>query len=360
MIKRQDLTEEEAGSLVEALATAVLVADADLHIIKVNAAAESLLALSATKVVGRSLSDIFTGACDFIRLIGRTMKDSRSFTEHDLKLTLMSMHCVVVDCTVSPWLSNRNAAPRVIIELASVERYQRIQLEENLMLQNQVTVALMHGLAHEVKNPLGGIRGAAQLLERELEDQRQAEYTQVIIGEADRLRTLVDKMLGPRGALNKRPVNIHDVLEHVSQLVEAEHAGTVEIRRDYDPSLPNLISDRDQLVQALLNLIRNAARAIDGLGGSIIVRTRAQRKFTIGESVHRLVMRIDIIDTGAGVATDIADSIFFPMVSGHADGSGLGLPLAQAIINRQGGLIGFKSEPGWTEFTVWLPIEVGK
>ncbi|HJP35856.1 MAG TPA: nitrogen regulation protein NR(II), partial [Gammaproteobacteria bacterium] len=296
-----------------------------------------------------------------VRLVGRTIEDRRSFTERELELTPVSMRCLVVDCTVSPWLSSApDAAPKVIIELASVERHQRIQLEENMLLQNQATTALVRGFAHEVKNPLGGIRGAAQLLERELEDRRQAEYTQVIIGEADRLRTLVDKMLGPRAALGKLPVNIHDVLEHVRQLVEAEYGGSVEIRRDYDPSLPELNGDRDQLIQAFLNLVRNAARAIDGTGGSIVVRTRARRKFTIGESVHRLVMRVDVVDTGPGVAPDIADSIFFPMVSGYADGSGLGLPLAQSMVNRQGGLIGFKSEPGCTEFTVWLPMEGGK
>jgi len=358
MTKHGDLTGEDAGKLVEALATAVLVADADLCIVSVNAAAESLLALSATKLVGRQLRDVFLGTPDFVDLIGRTLTDRRSFTERDLELKPMNLPPVMVDCTVSPWVSGNGTDIKVVIELVSIERHQRIQLEENMMLQNQVTSALMRGLAHEVKNPLGGIRGAAQLLERELEDQRQAEYTQIIIGEADRLRTLVDKMLGPHGSLEKQRVNIHDILEHVRQLVEAEHAGALEIARDYDPSLPELVADRDQLIQAFLNLVRNAVRALDGLGGTITLRSRAQRNFTIGDTVNRLVMRIDVIDTGPGVAPDIADSIFFPMVSGHAEGSGLGLPLAQSMINRQGGLIGFKSEPGHTEFSVWLPIEV--
>jgi two-component system nitrogen regulation sensor histidine kinase GlnL len=267
---------------------------------------------------------------------------------------------VIVDCSVSPWISGRAAVTHVLIELTSVERHQRIQLEENILIQNQATTALMRGLAHEVKNPLGGIRGAAQLLERELEDQRLAEYTQIIIGEADRLRTLVDRMLGPHAALERRRVNIHDVLEHVRQLVHAEYAGAVVITRDYDPSLPELTGDRDQLIQAFLNLLSNAARAVGSSQESITVRTRAQRKFTIADKVHRVVIRVDIIDTGPGVPAEIADSIFYPMVSGHADGSGLGLPLAQAMINRQGGLIGFSSEPGHTEFNVWLPLEFAK
>lgn len=360
MTKRPNSGDDDGSRLVDALSTAILVIDPDLRITRVNAAAESLLALSAAKLVGRTLGEVFTNGCDFIRLVSRALEDRRSFTERDLALTPMNLRRVIVDCTVSPWSPSRDAAEEVVIELSGVERHQRIQLEENILLQTQVTTALMRGLAHEIKNPLGGIRGAAQLLERELEDRRQAEYTQIIIGEADRLRTLVDRMLGPRGSLEKRVVNIHEILEHVCQLVEAEHSGEVVIERDYDPSLPQLKADRDQLVQAFLNLVHNAVQATPDASDRIILRSRAQRKFTIGETVHRLVMRIDVIDTGTGVAPEIADSIFFPMVSGHADGTGLGLPLAQSLINRQGGLIGFRSEPGRTDFSVWLPIEVEK
>lgn len=344
--------------LIEALATAVIVADKDLRVTTVNAAAEALMAQSASKLVGRLLPQVFVGEPDFIGLIGRALSDGRSFTERDLELAPTAMHSVIVDCTVSPWYPHKDSAASVVVELNSVERHQRIQLEENMLLQNQVTTALMRGLAHEVKNPLGGIRGAAQLLERELEHHGHAEYTQIIIGEADRLRTLVDKMLGPNSVLEKQTVNIHEVLEHVRQLVEVEQTGALIIQRDYDPSLPEFISDRDQLVQAFLNLVSNAAHAVEETGGTITLRSRAQRKFTIGDRVHRLVIRVDIVDTGPGVPEDIADSIFFPMVSGHASGSGLGLPMAQSMINRQGGLIGFKSVAGCTEFSVWLPIEV--
>lgn len=356
---RQETVNEDANTLIEALATAVVVTDEALRISKVNAAAESLLALSATTLLGRSLADFFGTASDFIRLIERTLRDRRSFTERNLELTAFGLPSVPVDCTVTLWELGAATPAKIIIELASVERHQRIQFEEKLLLQNQATSALMRGLAHEVKNPLGGIRGAAQLLERELEDRRHAEYTQIIIGEVDRLRILVDKMLGPLGTLDNQPVNIHDVLEHVRQLVQAEHIGAFEFCRDYDPSLPDLLGDRDQLIQAFLNLVRNAARALDGREGRITLRSRAQRKFTIGDKQHRLVIRIDVIDTGPGVAPDIADRIFFPLVSGYADGSGLGLPLAQSMISRQGGVIGFTSEPGHTEFSVWLPIEVG-
>ena len=359
MTTQFDLISADSGSLVEALATAVVVVDDRLQIETVNAAAESLLALSAAKLVGRALDEALADGSELAALIARVFDDPRTYTERDLQLVLQNVQTIVVDCTVSPWISRENDELRVVIELASVERHQRIKVEENMLIQNQVTTALMRGLAHEVKNPLGGIRGAAQLLERKLEDQSQAEYTQIIIGEADRLRALVDSMLGPPEAPRKHFVNIHEVLEHVAQLVSVEHTCAVRIVRDYDPSLPEFEGDRDQLVQAFLNLVRNAARAIDD-DGEIRLRTRAQRKFNIGENVHRLVARIDVIDTGAGVPAEISESIFYPMVTGHADGTGLGLPLAQSMVNRQGGLIGFNSEPGHTEFSVWLPLGAGR
>jgi two-component system nitrogen regulation sensor histidine kinase GlnL len=248
----------------------------------------------------------------------------------------------------------------MVIELNSVERHHRIQTEEALLMQTQASAAVMRGLAHEVKNPLGGIRGAAQLLERELEDQRQAEYTQIIIGEVDRLRNLVDRMLGPPGEPCAAPVNIHDVLEHVTHIVDAESAGSSVIRRDYDPSIPELFADRDQLIQAFLNIVRNAMQALHAVGGTIELKTRIQRNLTIGPKMHSLVARVDVIDSGPGVNPEIADSIFYPMVSGRAEGSGLGLPLAQSLLNRQGGLVEFASEPGHTVFTVWLPIGTEK
>ena len=359
MTTQFDLISADSGSLVEALATAVVVVDDAYCVESVNAAAESLLALSAAKLVGRKLDEAFADGSELATLVTRVLEDPRTYTERDLHLVLQNVQTIIVDCTVSPWVSREDAETRVIVELVSVERHQRIQLEENMLVQNQVTTALMRGFAHEVKNPLGGIRGAAQLLERKLEDQAQAEYTQIIIGEADRLRALVDSMLGPPEAPRKEPVNIHEVLEHVAQLVTAEHSCAVRIARDYDPSLPEFEGDRNQLVQAFLNLVRNAARAIDG-DGEIRLRTRAQRKFNIGENVHRLVARIDVIDTGPGVPAEISESIFYPMVSGHADGTGLGLPLAQSMVNRQGGLIGFNSEPGHTEFNVWLPLGAGR
>ena len=342
--------------LLDALATAVILVDDRLRLVRANAAAQSLIATSEARLRDISLPEMLPGADELIAAVRRALLEGRSFTERDLDLRLARASATTVDCSITPlWRSGRDPS-LVIIEMTNLERHQRIQLEGNMLMRNQVSSVLLQGLAHEIKNPLGGIRGAAQLLERELEDQRLAEYTQIIIGEADRLRTLVERMLGPRGESNKQAMNIHDALEHVRQVVNVERGGGVEIVRDYDPSLPDIIADRDQLVQAFLNLVRNGVQAIEGQGGTVTLRTRVQRKFTIGNVMHRLVIRAQVIDNGPGVDPALATSIFFPLVSGRADGSGLGLPIAQSLVHRQGGLIGFESEPGHTEFSVWLPV----
>jgi two-component system nitrogen regulation sensor histidine kinase GlnL len=350
------ISEHEASNLLNQLTTSVVLLDSELNLVFANAAAETLFETSAPKLTGLPLERFFPQGEKFVDAVRQSLDESRTFTERDVLLLRPHLGTLKVDCTVSPWWRVRGEPMGLVLEIASVERHQRIQAEEAMLLQNHITTALMRGLAHEVKNPLGGIRGAAQLLERELDDPRHTEYTQIIIGEADRLRKLVDRMLGPRGELNRCSFNIHEVLEHVRQVVEIERDRRVVIERDYDPSLPEIYADRDLLIQAFLNLVRNAVQAMNGHGGTIVLRTRAQRKFTIGTTLHRLVIRTDIIDDGPGVDPQIADSIFYPMVSGRAEGSGLGLPIAQSLVNRQGGLIGFTSEPGNTVFTVWLPI----
>ena len=349
--------EISAPSLLDHLSTAVIVADLDAVILGCNVAAENLLDLSSVKMYGMRLNDLFQGSNEMAHLVAVACRELRPYTDRDIKLITPTMKAISVDCTISPWREPHADNDKLVVELASVERHQRIQSEETMLMQNQATAALMQGLAHEVKNPLGGIRGAAQLLERELDGSAHTEYTQIIIGEADRLRKLVDTMLGPRGQLKKEPTNIHQVLEHVCQLVEAEDHHDVSITRDYDPSLPELMANRDELVQAFLNLVRNALQAVNDGGGQVIIKTRAQRSITIANKFHKLVLSVEIIDNGPGIDQDIADSIFFPMVSGRSEGSGLGLPLSQAIVNRYGGLIAFTSEPGQTIFTVWLPLE---
>ena len=215
---------------------------------------------------------------------------------------------------------------------------------------------MIRQLAHEIKNPLGGIRGAAQLLERQLGEAELREYTDVIISETDRLAGLVDTLLGPGGPPNKQPVNIHELLEYVIRIIEAEDQRQLTIRRDYDPGLPEIKLDRDQMVQAFLNLVRNAATALDG-HGSITLRSRAVTNFTIGDVRHRVIATIEVEDDGPGIPFDLQDSVFYPLVTSRPEGTGLGLPAAQELISRHNGLIEFESRPGRTVFYVRIPLE---
>ena len=222
-------------------------------------------------------------------------------------------------------------------------------------MDNDLTQELLKGLAHEIKNPLGGIRGAAQLLDKEI-GEKFREYTQVIIRETDRLKCLVDDMFGPRGESRKVSLNIHDALEHVRLIVTAEKEGSFQVVSDYDPSIPELYADRDQLIQAFLNLVRNSCQAVDPISGRIMIKTRIRRKYTILEKTHRLVVEVQIIDNGPGVAKELGKNIFFPLISGKSSGSGLGLPIAQSLIRKHGGIIDFNCVFGETVFSVWLPL----
>ena len=224
------------------------------------------------------------------------------------------------------------------------------------MIQHGAGRQMIRQLAHEIKNPLGGIRGAAQLLERQLESDELREYTEVVISETDRLAALVDTLLGPGGLPNKEPTNVHELLEYVVRVVQAEDHRSLKIKRDYDPGLPLLSLDRDQIIQALMNLVRNATQVLAG-HGTVQLRSRAVNNFTIGDTRHRVIASIEIIDDGPGIPRDIQDSIFYPLITGNPEGTGLGLPLAQELISRHGGMIEFESRPGRTVFYVRIPIE---
>jgi two-component system nitrogen regulation sensor histidine kinase GlnL len=221
--------------------------------------------------------------------------------------------------------------------------------------QTQANRMLLRNLAHEIKNPLGGIRGAAQLLEQELDKPSLREYTQVIVQEADRLRALMENLLSPQNKSHYSALNIHEVLERVRSVVTAEMPEGLSIRRDYDISLPPLIGDKEQLIQVMLNIVRNAAQAMHG-NGLIIMRTRIARQVTLLKRRHRLAVKVQIIDNGPGVQEELHDKIFYPLVSGSAEGHGLGLTLAQDYVNQHHGTIEFDSEPGRTCFTVMLPL----
>lgn len=344
----------DAGALCDSLSTGVLLFDAELRVIYLNSAAEALLSVSARKILGVAVQSLLPEVpWQLSDGLNRALRLGQPLAEREVTLHGPGGEPLTVDCIITP-TGDQVAGARVLLELVNVDRLHQIAREENLTAQQTMTSALLRGMAHEVRNPLGGIRGAAQLLERELPSEDQREYTRIIIGECDRLRKLIDRILLPDRAQHKQILNLHEVLEHVRSLVQAEATG-IAITRDYDPSLPDLYADRDQLIQAVLNVARNAVHAVRD-GGSIVLRTRVERQFTIGGKCHRLVARSDITDSGPGIPPGIAGQIFYPMVAGRPDGAGLGLSITRTLIQRQGGMIAFESRPGKTTFSIWLPV----
>jgi two-component system, NtrC family, nitrogen regulation sensor histidine kinase GlnL len=259
-----------------------------------------------------------------------------------------------LDVTITP-LEGQVTGTHLLLELADTTQRQRITRENDLLARLDSSRLMIRQLAHEIKNPLGGLRGAAQLLERELREAELREYTQVIIGEADRLAALVDSMAGPSRAPQKTLINVHEICEHVYHLLRAEARSAVSVERDYDPSLPNAMLDRHQLIQALLNVARNALQAL-GDAGRIVLRTRASSNVSIGTARHRLVASVQVEDNGPGVPEGLRTSIFYPLVTGRPNGTGLGLAVAQELVTRNGGLVEFESQPGRTIFTLLLPL----
>ena len=342
--------------VVENLHTAVMVLDEGLHLRYINPAGEILFAASAQRFVGLPVQELIFDD-DLVESLAQVLHTYSPFTERELVLNLGFDQRVTVDLTALPMQEEGLGAAGLLVEMKQQDRLLRISREEGLLAQGNATRALVRGLAHEIKNPLGGLRGAAQLLERELHNEELKEYTNIIISEADRLQALMNQMLGPNTLPKKRLLNIHEPLERVRQVVGAEQSEKIKIVRDYDPSIPDINADRDQLIQALMNLVRNAAQAI-GDEGEIILRTRAMRRYTIGHTQYKLVARIDIIDNGPGIAPEMRESLFLPMITGRAEGTGLGLPIAQSMVNLNDGLIEWESQPGKTVFTILLPVAV--
>jgi len=287
-------------------------------------------------------------------ILGRVLETGDHYA-NELRLGPTEVHAEerTVDCRVSP-LSGGDAA--LLVEMTDVTRRSKISRENALLIQHGAGRQMIRQLAHEIKNPLGGIRGAAQLLGKQLENDELTEYTDVVISETDRLAGLVDTLLGPGGPSNKRPANIHELLEYVVRIIEAEEQKQVTFSRDYDPGLPLMNLDRDQIIQALLNLVRNAAAALEGQG-TITLKSRAVTNFTIGDTRHSVIASIEIEDDGPGVPNDLQDSVFYPLVTSRPDGTGLGLPAAQELLSRHGGLIEFESRPGRTVFFVRIPLQ---
>jgi two-component system, NtrC family, nitrogen regulation sensor histidine kinase GlnL len=339
---------------LDLIATAVLVIDRQLNLMHANPAAENLFAFSRKNAIGAPLSRVIAEATNdegLSSMLAQVVGNDAGFNESDMTLTTpagVTLHC---SCVATPI-----DATRIVVEFQALDQHLRIAREEKLLEQQKMNRELIRNLAHEIKNPLGGIRGAAQLLERELPNTELREYTDVIVKEADRLQQLMDRLLTPHKRPKIEPVNVHEVLERVRAIVLAEFPDALTIDRDYDISLPDLKGDREQLIQAMLNIARNAAQAMDG-AGNIRFSTRVARQVTIARERHRIAIEVRIIDSGPGVPEHLRDTIFYPLVSGRDGGTGVGLSLAQSFINQHGGLIEFDSAPGRTEFIAILPIQ---
>lgn len=341
-------------TLLEGLTTAVVCLDAELRVSSLNAACEALFGISRRIVQGQPLPIGLPHFAAHEARLRQALDAGSGFIEREMQLSRGGEEPVTVDCTVTPLLLGKK--PGLLVEMAPLDRHLRITRDELASAHFDASRELIRGLAHEIKNPLGGIRGAAQLLEREFPDSQHREYTRVIIREADRLQNLVDRLLGPSRPLQRKPLNVHEAIEHVRKLIEAEASPAVRVLRDYDPSIPELVADREQLVQAFLNIARNAMQAIGG-AGQIVFRSRARRQVNIGGQLHKLVALVEVEDSGPGVAPDMLEKIFFPMVTTRAGGSGLGLPIAQYLVHSHGGAIECRSRPGCTVFSVALPLE---
>jgi two-component system, NtrC family, nitrogen regulation sensor histidine kinase GlnL len=339
-----------AAPSLDLLATAVIIVDERKVIRYLNPAAENLLGVSAYHALERPLSAAMGECTDLVRVLKSALHEGVSFTEHDLTLQLLGQ-TLNVSVTVTPLDTAPGSA---VVELCAAGGSARIARDEQVMAQTQASQTLLRQLAHEIRNPLGGIRGAAQLLEAELEESDLKEYTQVIIQETSRLQSLLDRLLAPAKRPVVQAVNLHEVLERVRSLLLAEYP-RLEIRRDYDISLPGLEGDPEQLIQAFLNIARNAAQALEG-AGRIVLKTRVARQVTLAMKRWKLALRVDVIDNGPGIPEEMRDQVFFPLISGREGGSGLGLTLAQTLVQRHEGAIHLESHPGRTCFSIYLPI----
>jgi two-component system nitrogen regulation sensor histidine kinase GlnL len=335
----------------------VVVVQANANVLFANAALEDVLGTSRRAIVGSCFANVFTEPALLSQALAGARENAFAALRYDAFLKRLGAEPMPVHVIVS----TTECTDEMIVEMVPQEQQTRQDREDRLLEQAQTNKELIRNLAHEIKNPLGGIRGAAQLLELELESAELTEYTQVIIHEADRLQILVDRLLAP----HRRPhqvgdVNIHEVCERVRALIAAEFPKGLEVVREYDTSIPEFRGDREQLIQTVLNIAHNACQAlaqrIAAGDAQLTFRTRIARQITFGKQRYRLALELHVIDNGPGIADSIKDRIFYPLVSGRDGGSGLGLTLAQTFVQQHHGLIEVDSVPGRTDFKILIPL----
>lgn len=340
--------------LLDNLNIAILFFDEQLCLCYLNTAAQILLDDSARHLIGLSAQVLFKGSDPaFLSNLTYCRNAVEPLIDYALVLS-RPHHSVLVDVMITP-MSVNGEGSEIIVELQPIDNRLKIAQKEQLQTQQDTLRLMVRGLAHEIKNPLGGLRGAAQLLDLELTNPELKEYTQIIMAESDRLQNLVTRLLAPTKLPDNKRLNIHEVLERVRWLVNSECHQHVTLHCDYDPSLPELLGDKDQLIQAFLNIVRNAVQAISSQG-NVTLRTRACRNVTIERRRYKLAVRCEVIDDGVGIAPDMRDKIFYPMVTSRAEGSGLGLSIAQTLIQQHQGAIECHSVNGCTVFSITLPL----
>ncbi len=340
------------GTLLDNLLTAVVLLDTNLVVHYVNPAAEQLLGISARRLVQHRLEQIVEYISLDLERLRSCLRLGQGFTDNEVTLVIEGEPRLVEVSVVAIYEQREQLA---LMELRKIDQQKRISQELQQHAQQLAARDLVRGLAHEIKNPLGGLRGAAQLLEKALPDEHLKEYTGIIIAQADRLRNLVDRLLGPQRPGRHQVHNVHSVLEQVRRLVELEAPSGIKLIRDYDPSIPDFEMEPDQLQQAFLNIVRNAVEAMGGQG-EIRLKTRTVFQITIHGKRYRLAAEIKIMDNGPGIPENIRDTLFYPMVSGKEGGTGLGLSIAQNLIDQHKGRIECVSWPGHTEFSIYLPL----
>jgi two-component system nitrogen regulation sensor histidine kinase GlnL len=349
------------NTLLNSLTCGVCIVDKTLQLVFMNQAAQAILGKSFKQLEHYRVDEIFINR-GFIQHIKQAMEKEQGSIVRSRALSLFSGQRIITDYSTNPWFEEE-LLQGVVIEFNQIDRQIRIEKEEQLVKQHQNNQSLLKGLAHEIKNPLGGLRGAAQLLDSEFDDLDNAEelkeYTKIIIAEADRLKNLVDRMLGSSKKTDKECVNIHAVFEHVQRLVHHDLPDHIQLIRDYDPSLPDFWGNQEQLIQVILNIINNAIQELSNYPnthGIIKLRTRITRHLTINKQCYPLVIKAEIVDNGSGISPELQEKLFFPMISGRADGTGLGLSIAQSLVHLHGGLIECESHPRNTCFRIFLPI----
>lgn len=336
--------------VLEGLTTAVIWIDSEQNIQFMNVAACELFQISLSRARGNEWHFLLPGLDIELEASG-----SQRVTVHEYLVSTPGLEKIRVSCTITPYELNHQSG--WLVELYDNERHHRIVEEDERWHQYEAGNLLVKTLAHEVKNPLAGILGATQLLQkRHKGDSKDLAFLEIISKEVTRLKNLVDQMLGPNKKSDKEPHNIHELIRYVLQIIEGEKPENVFIKLDYDPSIPDIPMDFDAMIQALLNLIKNGIQAMHTTGGFLTVRTRVEHKFTLGSTTYPLVAVITIKDEGEGIPASVFDSIFYPMVTSKKSGTGLGLPVSQNVIRQHGGLIVAESEPGNTVFTVYLPL----